>query len=491
MTAMPNLAGHQSQTDAENMINELLPIMDSDCSRQARFLLCASMFPLCSPDVSRPVAACKSLCETVKSECSQDSVAILWPKFIDCDALPQPERQELCMEVPQDELKFGRTKGHAATWPWLKNSNIIRPMSTIICPANFTAVNDECAPQCGSDARFTAEQKKIVETWTLALSAICFILTLFSLVTFWAEPMRFGYPERPVLFLALCYNLLSVCYLERVIFHNPLREGRSDDACVCCGLSTTSCLASYISTSYLTLSAATWWLIFSLCWYLSSSKQWSSEALEKKSGLFHVMAWVLPLAPPIAALLWGAVKQQELTGMCSSFGFVKIPTLFLLVVGAIFTILASRSLKGLSVTVNDDSFNRRLTQVRTRILVFSCVFFVPAFLAVVLGFFELHYETVPSCVFGEPCLSPKKYSSIPTLMRLFFILAGGSMGGMWVWSKKTCDSYRSRISSTPSTSSSAATKSGQFITKKTKHSGPLYAGINFHNVPIYNPSQGV
>lgn len=44
---------------------------------------------------------------------------------------------------------------------------------------------------------------------------LCFLSTLFTLLTFWVEPSRFRYPERPIVFLALCYNLLSVAYIVR------------------------------------------------------------------------------------------------------------------------------------------------------------------------------------------------------------------------------------------------------------------------------------
>lgn len=519
------------------------------------------MFPLCSPDVPGPVSACRTVCETVKIECSVDPVLkMLWPKFIDCEALPQPDQHELCMQVPKDNehsnqedkdtQKISNNKLKPAIpsllssslsssassassssspssssssslmvsksltqqfWPWTpwKNNLILRgnngggsgvSSTQLLCPTNFTLSflyddnNDGkwCARQCGMDALFTSQQKHFTRAWILYLSAICFILTLFSLVTFWAEPMRFGYPERPVLFLALCYNLLSMCYLERIIFHNSIKESIYDETNVC--VTSAPCLASYITTSYLTLSAATWWLIFSLCWYLSTKKQWSSEALEKKSGLFHVLAWVPPLAPPIGALLWGAVTPQELTGMCTAYGFVEIPTIILLLAGAILSISASKSLRGLSRSVNDDSFIRRLLQVRIRIILFSCVFFIPAFLAIILAFFEKTDTLVRPCTTKDNCEMPDKHTPLPTVIRLFFMLAGGSLAGMWVWSKKTCESYRTRIIASPSTTSSSSAAAivtnikscnSSSLTKKPKATiGPLYAGINFHNVPV-------
>ncbi|XP_075158977.1 frizzled 3 [Haematobia irritans] len=552
MTAFPNLAGHTNQLEAELRITKLLPLIESHCSNTIRFLLCSSLFPLCTPDVPRPVTACKSLCEFVKGECSSHTELMqLWPEFLKCEQLPSPEHQELCMQIPtiptaktlhpnktlednampngmgqdlhntrqlqipqqvqhnshhngqqsQVPLPPPPPPNHHFYWPWMSQhiSKAIKP--TAICPTNFT-VNplnaDECVPQCSRDGFHTTQQKKIAESLILGLSAICFVLTLFSLVTFWAEPTRFGYPERPVLFLCLCYNLFSVCYLERIVFHNSSRAfalmedplGKTQHPA--CSL-TPPCLASYITTSYLSLSAATWWLIFALCFYLSSHKKWSSEALEKKSGLFHVLAWVPPLAPPIAALLMEKVKPNELTGMCSAPGFVEIPAIVLLLLGIFFTLRASRSLLALQQQMLPTFGHQRFSQIRKRFLIFSLLFFLPTMAGVVAKFFEPHMDSVPTCSTREDCASPTPLLAWPTLLRLFFQLTGGTLTGMWVWSRKTCESYRSRLVPTPTSSmTNTTTKSAASLPKKHLHASgkstigaPLYSGINFHNVPVY------
>jgi len=72
-----------------------------------------------------------------------------------------------------------------------------------------------CAPRCGTDAYYRAEDKKFAERWMTGWAWLCFLSTLFTLLTFWVEPSRFRYPERPIVFLALCYNLLSVAYIIR------------------------------------------------------------------------------------------------------------------------------------------------------------------------------------------------------------------------------------------------------------------------------------
>ncbi|KAH8283264.1 hypothetical protein KR044_011512, partial [Drosophila immigrans] len=557
-------------------IAKLLPLIESGCSKRARFLLCSALFPLCSPDVPRPVTACKSLCETVKGECAANAtpdLMQLWPQFLSCDSLPQPENHDLCMQIPQETVATlgmpqspaepqeaapaAAAGGTAAAtesppsppqqqmyWSWMawkmssqlgkspagSSSSLPRSGDGLsYCPQNFSLNPenaDECLPQCQRDAFHSTQQKKLTESLILGLSAVCFVLTLFALVTFWAEPTRFGYPERPVLFLCLCYNLFSVCYLERIVFHQsrslallqePAARSVARGSVVVvspCAL-TPPCLASYISTSYLSLCAASWWLIFALCFYLSSHKKWSSEALEKRSGLFHVLAWVPPLAPPIAALLLERVRPSELTGMCTAPGFVELPALALLLLGLYFTLRASRSLHSLQQQLQPTVAHQRFAQIRKRFVVFSLLFFVPTAAGVVAAFCERFVDAVPSCSSGSPavdCGTPvQQLSAWPALVRVFFQLVGGTLTGMWVWSRKTCESYRSRLVAGSPTSSlmtsqhksaaAALPKKHLYASGKSmlhapspvaNQSGcqaPLYAGISFHNVPVYNPNQ--
>ncbi|XP_068158920.1 frizzled-3 [Drosophila tropicalis] len=546
MTALPNLAGHTNQLEAELQIAKFLPLIESGCSRRARFLLCSALFPLCTPDVPRPVTACKSLCETVKGECAVQAspeLMELWPQFLTCDTLPQPEKHELCMQIPQQEEQrekeremeqekeradtqdgaaiAGGVIGVQAAQPYWSNwlawkmsadqisGNSNHPLTgssitsissnNVICPQNFT-INplnaQECLPQCQRDAFHSSQQKKLTESFILGLSAICFVLTLFALVTFWAEPRRFGYPERPVLFLCLCYNLFSICYLERIVFHNQSRSRAIyEPISTVCTLLSPPCLASYISTSYLSLCAATWWLIFALCFYLSSHKKWSSEALEKHSGLFHVLAWVPPLAPPIAALLLEKVHPSELTGMCMAPGFVEVPALILLLLGLYFTLRASRSLHSLQQQHQLHlQHQQRFSQLRKRFVIFSLLFFIPTAAGLMLGAFYRDLggappTIVPSCSTLEDCSPPDKLSAWPSLMRVFFQLLGGTLTGLWVWSRKTCESYRSRlVGGNPIMNATTTTK---HLHVKNMHitNSPLYAGISFHNVPVYNPHQ--
>ncbi|XP_052872780.1 frizzled-3 [Anopheles cruzii] len=561
--------------DAEWLINSLRPVIDTGCSKQALFLFCSSLFPLCSPNAPRPVHPCRSLCEQVRRECFSDPAnGKLWPAYLDCRTLPQPEKQELCMQVPPDAtgsvehgtfhgslvttalstsapvplsaappqtqqvLDVGSMKswsienltsllrqpqplyqpdgdasltsgplgpvdvvsskgGHGGGVPhqlWPGDGSLVIPWmderrgttgdnggtrasdadstSTTPCPANYSLEYDRCVPRCGPsiDALYSQQQKDLIEWWTLVLSAICFVFTLMSLVTFWARANgRLDYPDRPILFMTLCYNLLGLCHLERTILHsggdraeqrdapqsnvdlaliltvpgNAFEAGsvgavdasRSD-----CTITTSQCLAYYIIKHYLVLSGTTWWLIFALCWYLSTAKQWSCEALERRSGLFHVLAWVVPFAFPIVALLRGNIQRFELTGFCTGAnGFVEeLATLLLLLIGALLLVLALFALARLRAGWNQRA---HLSRVFAHVLTFGVCYLAPAIAATVCRMLERVENVLEPCPptdsgAAAPLRCPQTvahFSSLPTFLRLTFTLLGGACVCIWLW----------------------------------------------------------
>ncbi|ETN67668.1 hypothetical protein AND_000509 [Anopheles darlingi] len=610
-------------------ISSLRPIIQSGCSKQSLFLFCSSLFPLCSPNAPRPVYPCRSLCEQVRRDCFADPVsAKLWPDYLDCRLLPQPEKHELCMQVGSADAPAGAAAGgggisaHSATvlastegaqqtaqlvvpvegaagqptaaivatgsaivngWPPLNLSSFLKhhnnhnhqPLpagggtkkadgaaqpyqppwfggggggggSFVLpseddrrttellldlvgglpversgatnsaggggglgwppCPTNYSLEYDRCVPRCGPaiDALYSRTQKDLVEWWTLILSAGCFIFTLMSLVTFWARANgRLDYPDRPILFMVLCYNLLGLCYLERTILHQggdqrlpEVRTGVNDAVgggghaavvnggtggtstldlalmlipsptdgsstiggdvtaaaatatatVVDCTIASSQCLAYYIIKHYLLLSASTWWLIFALCWYLSTAKQWSSEALERRSGLFHVLAWVVPFAVPIVALLRGNIQRFELTGFCTAIGLAEeLPALVLLLSGAVLVLLALCALGRLRTGWNQRA---HLSRVFAHVLTFAVCYLVPAVGAIVCRMLErVEHELEPCPVAGRCPRTAGYFSTLPTLLRLALTLLGGGSVGIWLWVRQSTDLSSSSNSS--------------------------------------------
>ena len=79
------------------------------------------------------------------------------------------------------------------------------------------ASTKKCLPPCRS-AYFADEQStSIMNIWLTLLSILCALSCAFVLLTFFLDMTRFKYPQRPIIFLTLCYFFVSAGYLTRLI----------------------------------------------------------------------------------------------------------------------------------------------------------------------------------------------------------------------------------------------------------------------------------
>lgn len=72
--------------------------------------------------------------------------------------------------------------------------------------------------------------------WVASWAAVCCASCLFTVLTFLIDPSRFRYPERPIVFLAICYFIVGCAYVAglgagdsvacRDPFPPPVRVGR-------------------------------------------------------------------------------------------------------------------------------------------------------------------------------------------------------------------------------------------------------------------------
>lgn len=102
-TAMPNLVGHEVQSDAEFTLHTFLPLIQYGCSAQLHFFLCAAYLPMCTPKVRAPIGPCRNLCETVRARCHPvlEGFGFPWPAALDCTRFPADNNHEhMCMEGP-------------------------------------------------------------------------------------------------------------------------------------------------------------------------------------------------------------------------------------------------------------------------------------------------------------------------------------------------------------------------------------------------------
>lgn len=131
----------------------------------------------------------------------------------------------MCMEGPGEQL--GVPDG--ASKPSRPMAHI-SPCTKYSKSALYVFVNrsGRCAPLCEKDVLFSSGEKKLAEVWLSVSAALCFLSSLLALLTLVVDAggSRFRYPERPLAFLALCYNLASVGWGVRAV------AGRAAVSCV-------------------------------------------------------------------------------------------------------------------------------------------------------------------------------------------------------------------------------------------------------------------
>ena len=505
-TLMPNLVGQTSQKDAALQIDEFLPLVQIGCSPLLKFFLCSVYAPMCTEQVDEAlvIPACRSMCLEVKSKCEPILVRFefKWPKLLDCNKLPEKsDRSNLCMEAPSgtdepggpeygpeglppgiDGLLPGR--GVTPNKEWWKLLEILRGRTTpalvspsptpaaVHCPDRYVHVakvnsNDSCAPRCGVDVLFRTDDKQFAEIWTIVWSVLCCVSTAVTVLTFLVDMSRFKYPERPIIFLAMCYFIYSLAFVVRAI------TGPSAISCeqardgarflIQEGLESTWCIIVFLVLYFFGMASQIWWVILTLTWFLAAGRKWGQEAIEALSSYFHLAAWAVPAVKTIVILTMRRVDGDELTGMCyvgnqdksALTGFVLAPLLVYLIVGSLFILAGFGALWRIRKDLKHEGTNiRKLEKLMAKIGVFSVLYTVPA--TCVIGCY--FYEQTNNNQWRErskrtPCrrkangqLDCTLDRSIPTvevyMLKIFMSLVVGITCGMWVWSHKTVSSWR-------------------------------------------------
>uniref|UniRef100_W5MTD3 Frizzled-6 n=1 Tax=Lepisosteus oculatus TaxID=7918 RepID=W5MTD3_LEPOC len=463
-TLFPNLMDHYDQDIAARKMEPFAPLIKMNCSAEVHLFLCQAFVPVCI-EPTKVLMPCRALCERVRTDCRSliDMFGIVWPPELRC------ERFDEC---------HSSLDGSAA--PPMKQMTTQKPSPSVQrdfgfwCPrqfktppgqgSEFLGVAD-CAPPC-TNMYFKPHEIEFAKNFIGVSSIVCLCATLFTFLTFLIDVKRFRYPERPIIFYAVCYSVVSLIYFIGFLLGNGTACNRADGELgsvetVVQGSQSKACTVLFMLLYFFSMAGTVWWVILTITWFLAAGPKWSCEAIEKKAVWFHSVAWGIPGALTVMLLALNKVEGDSISGVCfvglydlDALRYFVLAPLCLGVVAGLSLLLAGIiSLNHVRQVIQHDERNQeKLKKFMIRIGVFSGLYLLP--LVTLLGcyIYEQGYrKTWEKTWISDHCQEyhiPCSYQKVldrPNLslflIKYLMTLVVGISAVFWVSSKKTCSEW--------------------------------------------------
>ncbi|XP_028996124.1 frizzled-3a [Betta splendens] len=465
-TFMPNMLNHYDQQTAALAMEPFHPMVNLRCSPELRMFLCALYAPLCT-EYGRMTLPCRRLCLQARSDCYKlmEVFGVGWPEEMDCNRFPDcdepyPRAVDLLSgsDATDSPVAVQRDYGF-----WCPRELKIDPELGY----SFLGVRD-CSPPC-PNMYFTREELVFARYFIGVVSIVCLSATLFTFLTFLIDVSRFRYPERPIIFYAVCYMMVSLVFflgflLEDRVSCNAASLGRFRASTVTQGSHNKACTLLFMVLYFFTMAGSVWWVILTITWFLAAVPKWGSEAIEKKALLFHACAWGVPGVLTVTLLAMNKIEGDSVSGVCfvglynlmALRWFLLVPLGLDVVVGVALLLAGIAALNRVRMEIPLEKENQeKLVKFMIRIGVFSVLYLVP--LLTVLGcyLYENSYRTIWETTWVQekcrdyhiPCPYQVEKTSRPDLVlfliKYLMMLIVGTPSVFWVGSKKTCFEWAS------------------------------------------------
>lgn len=515
MTFFPNMMEHYDQDIAASQMEPFMPLTKLHCSPYVHNFLCSAFYPPCNGD-NNVGGPCREECEIVMSDCAEciRIFDVSWPPELQCDKLPS------CGILGPDPVP--------ATTP--TNPSAAKRDLGFWCPlqfknkpgfgSSFLGAQD-CAPPC-SNMYFKPHDIDFAKNFIGVCSIVCLGATLFTFLTFLIDVKRFRYPERPIIFYAVCYSFVSLIYFIGFLLGNKAActepfhpTGMST---VVLGSQSKGCTLLFMLLYFFTIAGVVWWVILTITWFLAAGPKWSCEAIEKKAVWFHSAAWGIPGSLTVMLLALNKVEGDNISGVCfvglydldALRYFVLAPLCVGVLVGLFLILAGIVSLNHVRQVIQHDERNQeKLKKFMIRIGVFSCLYLVP--LVTLLGCYtyEQSYRSNweatwlrENCQkYSIPCpstdIEPERPDLTLFLVKYLMTLVVGISAVFWVSSKKTCSEWayffnRTRKRDPISESRRVLQESCEFFLKhnsRVQHKKKHYKS-NSHKLKVVSKSMG-
>lgn len=335
-TIMPNLLGHNTQEEAGLEVHQYFPLVKIRCSNELQLFLCSVFVPVCTI-LEHPLPPCRSLCMSAKYGCEHimEKFGFQWPEFLSCDLYPDGTvSEELCvgqnkLVVPPSTQSTGLVNRNPHINPYdqfpLHGKNY-----GFVCPVQFKVptvleysfkVGDKVEKDCGAPCHmmfFKEGKRQFAKVWIGIWALLCSISCLFTVCTFFIDTDRFRYPERPIIFLSVCYFMVACAYLvgffsgDSIACREPFysKHGNVTVSTITQGTKHEPCTIIFMLLYFFSMASSIWWVVLTLTWFLAAGLKWGHEAIEANSQYFHLAAWAVPAVKTIAILSLGKVDGK-------------------------------------------------------------------------------------------------------------------------------------------------------------------------------------
>lgn len=526
-TLFPNFRSHTSQTEANQELEQFRRLIQVNCSGAIVIFLCALYAPFCTEEHPlRVLRPCKRLCQHVRDGCepvfNRWAGGLPWPDHLNCENYVDDDlcfgpgvENLMSVTIPPslvgtDDLIDTPTEGPSGSDNMPSSPNIMPsgngqvamtscPVDMIVTPNirnksfTFAGINN-CGPGCGG-IYFTDSQRNIVAPlFILIFALVCIAFTAFTVATFVINRNRFHYPERPIVYLSLCYLILSGAYFigaisklvgggdvsfgctetndERPseelshIQSMPFRVSDLPSRYVFqslpndnVNLRTASCVILFLLAYYTQMAASVWWVVLTFTWFLAAVLKWGEEAVARLWPLYHVVSWSLPALQTIFVLALQLVDGDQLSGLCypGQFNsvalgvFVYMPLLLYLLLGTVFLVIGFVALvKIRNALERDPAKARKLGRLIFRIGIYASLYIITNSILLFIHTYELAERSSweNSYISEESCRSSSNSSQCPSapnftafLIRYIALFCVGICSTSWVFSKKTLSTW--------------------------------------------------
>ncbi|XP_036832006.1 frizzled-3 isoform X2 [Oncorhynchus mykiss] len=428
--------------------------------------LCALYAPVCT-EYGRMTLPCRRPCQRAKGDCYKlmDMFGVTWPEEMDCNRFPDcdesyPRPGDLLSSADSTESPISVQHDYGF---WCPRELKIDPNLGY----SFLGVTD-CSPPC-PNMYFQRDELVFARYFIGVVSIVCLSATLFTFLTFLIDVSRFRYPERPIIFYAMCYMMVSLVFFLGFLLEDRVACHAASSALfrastVTQGSHNKVCTLFFMMLYFFTMAGSVWWVILTLTWFLAAVPKWGSEAIEKKALIFHACAWGLPGCLTVTLTAMNKIEGDSVSGVCfvglydrtALRWFLLAPLGLDVLVGVALLLAGILALNRVRMEIPLEKENQdKLVKFMIRIGVFSVLYLVPLLTVITCYLYENSYRTVWETTWVQercreyhiPCPYQIEQTNRPNLslflIKYFMMLVVGIPSVFWVGSKKTCFEWAS------------------------------------------------